>query len=89
LVVEKCIINKGWLVVADKDLQDAADDFADLMIDKALPLYHKLQPVVVHLFALKLQHIPSCFGVLGFNVFTVVMEVVSANKLFAAFIYFL
>lgn len=89
MVVEECIVDEPWVVVVHEDLNDDANHLPDLVVDKALALDHEPDPLRVDLLAAEIEDIAAGLGILCLEPLGIVVEVVAADELLAAVVYFL
>jgi len=82
LILEESVLNEGRRIIVDHNHYDRSYHFTNLMIDKALSLYLKDIIIFIKRIAFKAQNIPLSLRIFCLQIFRVVMEIVSAYKLF-------
>ena len=95
MILEKCVVDKVRIILIQNYIYNAAYNLPDLVIDKTLTLYCEHNPFnligvfFVEIYAVKVEDIPLSCWIFSFDVFRVIVKIMGAFKLLAAFIDFL
>lgn len=81
LVAEEGVGDVGGRVVVDECHDDAPDHLADLVVDEALSYNVKDEVIFIQRLHLEPNDIPLGLGILGPQVFRVIMKVMASHKL--------